>query len=79
MSFLRKQESRRKNWIPHQVRNDRKRRNRNGLKKELKGILSINNGILELKDKSRAEKVMDELIYEAVFTEDKDRQIHFFF
>ncbi|MBI3377687.1 MAG: class II fructose-bisphosphate aldolase [Nitrospirae bacterium] len=46
--------------------------------KELKGILSVNNGILELKDKAGLKKVMDELIYEAVFTEDKDRQIALF-
>ncbi len=46
--------------------------------KELKGILSVNNGILELKDKAGLKKVMDELIYKAVFTEDKDRQIALF-
>lgn len=46
--------------------------------KELKGILSVNNGILELKDKAGLKKAMDELIYEAVFTEDKDRQIALF-
>lgn len=46
--------------------------------KELKGILSVNKGILELKDKAGLKKVMDELIYKAVFTEDKDRQIALF-
>ncbi|MFH1014889.1 MAG: class II fructose-bisphosphate aldolase [Nitrospirota bacterium] len=46
--------------------------------KELKGILSVNNGILELKDKAGLKKVMDELIYKAVFTEDKGRQIALF-
>ena len=46
--------------------------------KELKGILSVNNGILELKDKAGLKKAMDELIYEAVFTEEKDRQIALF-
>ena len=46
--------------------------------KELKGILSVNNGILELKDKAGLKKVMDELIYKALFTEDKDRQIALF-
>ncbi|NCO82802.1 MAG: aldolase [Nitrospirae bacterium CG_4_10_14_3_um_filter_44_29] len=46
--------------------------------KGLKGILSVNKGILELKDKAGLQKIMDELIYEAVFTEDKDRQLALF-
>ena len=77
MSFLRKQESEKKTGF----RIKYGMTERGGAEmdlKELKGILSINNGILELKDKAGLKKVMDELIYEAVFTEDKDRQIALF-
>jgi len=46
--------------------------------KSLKGIMSVNKGVVELKDKAGLAKVMDELVYEAVFTADKDRQIALF-
>lgn len=46
--------------------------------KKLRNILSVTNGSLELKDKAGLKGVMDELIYEAVFTEDKDRQAALF-
>lgn len=46
--------------------------------KKLRNILSVNNGAIELKDKAGLKGIMDELIYEAVFTEDKDRQIALF-
>jgi fructose/tagatose bisphosphate aldolase len=45
---------------------------------DIKSILSIKDGNVELKDKAGLKAVMDELIYEAVFTEDKDRQIALF-
>ncbi len=44
----------------------------------LKNVLSIKNGILELKDVAGLKAIMDEFIYEAVFTEDKDRQAALF-
>ncbi|TAL23543.1 MAG: aldolase [Nitrospirae bacterium] len=46
--------------------------------KKLRNILSVTNGSLELKDKAGLKGVMDELVYEAVFTEDKDRQAALF-
>jgi len=46
--------------------------------KSLKGIMSVNKGIVELKDKAGLAKVMDGLVYEAVFAEDKDRQLALF-
>lgn len=46
--------------------------------KKLRNILSVSNGALELKDKAGLKGMMDELIYEAVFTEDKDRQVALF-
>lgn len=46
--------------------------------KKLRNILSVSNGALELKDKAGLKGMMDELIYEAAFTEDKDRQIALF-
>ncbi|MBI4689183.1 MAG: class II fructose-bisphosphate aldolase [Nitrospirae bacterium] len=46
--------------------------------KKLGNILSIKNGTLELKDKAGLRAVMDELVYEAVFTGDKDGQIALF-
>ncbi len=46
--------------------------------KKLRNILSVTNGALELKDKAGLKGIMDEFVYEAVFTEDKDRQIALF-
>lgn len=43
--------------------------------KKLRNIISIKDGALDLKDKSGLKAVMDEFVYEAVFTEDKERQI----
>lgn len=42
---------------------------------KLRNIISIKDGTLELKDMTGLKAVMDELVYEAVFTEDKDKQI----
>ncbi|MBI4686151.1 MAG: class II fructose-bisphosphate aldolase [Nitrospirae bacterium] len=46
--------------------------------KKLKNVLSVTGSSLELKDKAGLKALMDELLYEAVFTEDKDRQIALF-
>lgn len=46
--------------------------------KKLGNILSVGSSGVELKDKSGLRGIMDELVYEAVFTEDKDRQIALF-
>lgn len=42
--------------------------------KKLRNILSVSGSSLELKDKQGLKAIMDELVCEAVFTEDKDRQ-----
>jgi fructose/tagatose bisphosphate aldolase len=45
--------------------------------KVLKNVLSVDNGV-KIKDKSGLKNIMDDLICEAVFAEDKDRQIALF-
>ncbi len=45
--------------------------------KVLKNVLSVDNSI-KIKDKSGLKNIMDDLVYEAVFTQDKDRQTALF-
>lgn len=46
--------------------------------KKLNDILSIKSSSLKLKDRAGLKEIIDDLIYEAVFTVDKDRQLALF-